>query len=233
MKKILLPILVLFISNQIFAQKGFEIGAGIMPQSTWLFSKTDSDAGDELDYAATFNLAYGVQAGYNFSHSMGVETGLLLSTQGQKYTQVLLSTKINTERRLNYAKVPILFKFNTNPDAKTMFVFKVGPQFNFLTGADYYLDDEKIELTDTQGKPVDFKTAFKSSEIDLAFGFGPTFNIGNAHINLLLRFDYGFGDAENKDISGVISYPDDREAAHNTTGGILLGFSYTFGGDKE
>lgn len=209
------------------AQEGaFKIGVLVGPQNSWLFNQDDSDAGQELDYQTTFRFAGGITASYNFTDYIGVGIDLLYSSQGQKYKGLLTGPnyaedlELTGNTTLNYFKVPVLFRVNSNPDAIVQFTGFVGPQISFLLG---YKDEvtwtgktsgNKITST-VEGTTITTRSEPSNSLIDgtteltekiysgidfgACLGFGATFLLSdNLQLNALLRFDYGFLDVENK-----------------------------------
>lgn len=233
MKKIttiaLVITLLLNLHHNVFAQKGIQVGAGWLPQTTWLLNKNDFDAGDELDHVPTFKLSsVGATIGYNFTNSIGIKSGFILSSQGQKYEGKILNTKAEWERQLSYLKIPLLFHFNTNPEANTMFVLEAGIQLAKLTSAKYMVQGEEVIFKDTNGDNIATTEFWKSSLIQPTFAFGPAFNMGKLTLNALLRFDGDLSDAENKDakIGTVSVYSANREANKNVTGGLWLTLNY-------
>lgn len=211
-----------FSSPSLFAQQGFEFGAGVMPQLTLIVNDDDFAAGDGLNFRTTAHLAYGVHAAYNFSDHLGVQTGLLLSTQGQKYVNdEPIANTSNSEVRLNYLKIPVLLKFNSNPEASAQFVATLGPQFGLLSKVDFYENDNKLSVPG-----FDFKDWYKSMDLGAVLSLGARFHLtDNLQLGTSFRFDYSLGNIEDPDT--ILTY--DRAPSHNATGGFMVDFTYHLG----
>ena len=72
-------------TTKINAQQGFSVNIKGAPQFSFLQNKDDNNASD-YDQRATFNVGFGVGAGYNFTKNIGVGVDALYSLQGQRYT---------------------------------------------------------------------------------------------------------------------------------------------------
>ncbi|MEP7265721.1 MAG: hypothetical protein ABI772_14545, partial [Bacteroidota bacterium] len=106
MKKLLLIILLISSAAGVQAQKGFRAGIRGAYNSTWLFNKNVSDAGDELDYKSSFGLQAGVSLVYMFSESTGFSLDVMSGSVNQKYTNRLLKgtpfeTKYESETKMS------------------------------------------------------------------------------------------------------------------------------------
>jgi len=129
----------------VFGQKGIKIGFSAIPQTTWMLNKDDMEAPlDQFEYKTTFGMAAGPSFGYNFNDGLGFRMNFLYSAQGQRYSNLNSEgTTVTHNRRLNYFKIPLLFHFNTNSAyRKVIFTAEAGMQFNLLTRARYYNDDQ-------------------------------------------------------------------------------------------
>ncbi len=136
MKKLLLLTLSLALSVSMFAQAGIHLELHGGPQSTWIMNKSDFDAGPILDYKSTWGYYIGAHGGINFSDNVGIVAGIDFSQQGQDYVGDGSGLGYDTRsKKLSYMKIPILFKYNTDPYQSMSFLFKLGPQFGFLTSA--------------------------------------------------------------------------------------------------
>lgn len=239
-KTLLFFCLLMATSSSVFAQQGFEFGAQVMPQLTLIVNDDDFAAGDELNFRTTAHLAYGIHAAYNFSDHLGVQTGLLFSTQGQKYVSDEPTPDTYTsEVRMNYLKIPVLLKFNSNPEASAQFVATVGPQFGLLNKVTNYYNDEKITYTNLPGEIRDIKDAYKSMDLGAVLSLGARFRLtDNLQLGTSFRFDYSLGDIEDKEATyslsglGTLNYwSSDRAPSHNATGGFMIDFTYHLGGN--
>lgn len=218
MKTYLSLVFATMISLSAFSQKGIEIGFDVMPQTHWIMNKSDFDLGNQLDHVPTFNLAFGVHFGVNFSNTLGLHTGLLYSSQGQNYEDKRGLTTVDYAQELTYLKIPLLLKFNSNPDNGAYFIGMVGPQLGLLT---------KVEQTGDVPSSVSFPTvkdAYKSADIGGVVGFGLGINLSeDIKLGILFRFDGSLGDIENKDDS---VWNLNRENSSNVTGGVMFSLNY-------
>ena len=218
-----------------FAQKGLEFGLRFMPQGTGIINQTDFDEGDELNFQTTINFAYGVHAGYNFSDNVGLQTGLLLSQEGQKYVDDLPQPGDNTsEVSLSYLQIPLLLKLNSNPHKGAHFVAHVGLQFGLLNSINYYVNDENVTVTNILGAEI--KDAYKSTDLSGVLGLGARYRLTD-HLQLgsHLYLTYSTADIEDKDLTilGIPVWDDDRASSHNATAGILIELNYSLGGSDD
>jgi len=202
--------------GSMWAQEGaIRIGAVLLPQSTWLLNQDDSDAGPELDYESTWGFAGGVSASYNFTDYLGVGLDVLYSSQGQKYKGTESGISYTAKTTLNYLKLPLLLRFNSDPNSVVQFNAFLGPQFSFLLSyKDRFEDDVPLLRTNIEvsGKEMIITTGntptgeeltapiYKSFLPGAVLGFGIGIKPTDALlISLHIRADYAFGDAENKD----------------------------------
>ncbi|QQS29983.1 MAG: PorT family protein [Sphingobacteriales bacterium] len=227
---LLLSVFLFFIlSAPAFAQKGLEVGVRVIPQSVWIINDDDAARGDGLDYTRTWGMAYGLNVGYNFLSSLGIQTGLLISGQGQKYVGDGSSGFETSQTKLNYLKIPVMLKFNSNPDAGACFVGTAGIQFGLLTGAKQIVDDEEVDFG---ALGLELKDAYNKADLSAAFSLGSRFRVTDSfNIGLSLRADYSLGDIEDKDfvVAGFPVWDNDRAASANLTGGIMIEANYILG----
>lgn len=229
---LVLFVLALMFTAPAFAQKGLEVGVRIIPQSVWIINDDDAARGDGLDYTRTWGMAYGVQAGYNFLDFLGLQTGLLVSSQGQKYVHDGSAGFETSQVKLNYLKIPILLKVNSSPDAGAQFVATAGVQMGILTNAKYYTDDEEVNITGLLGNDISYKDLFSSGDLAAVFSLGARFRVSDSfNLGLSFRGDYSLSDIENKEfqIAGIKYYPEDRAKSANLTGGIMIEANYILG----
>jgi len=199
-----------------WAQEGaIRIGAVLLPQNTWLLNQDDSDAGPEQDYEVTWGFAGGISASYNFNDYLGVGLDVLYSSQGQKYKGTESGISYTAKTTLNYLKLPLLLRFNSDPNSVVQFNAFLGPQFSFLLSyKDRFEDDVPLLRTNIEvsGKEMIITTGNTPTEEELTapiyksflpgavLGFGIGIKPTDALlISLHIRADYAFGDAENKD----------------------------------
>lgn len=199
----------------VWAQEGtVKVGVALLPQNTWLLNQDDSDAGPNLDYETTWGFAGGITASYNFTDYLGVGLDVLYSSQGQKYKGKLTGLDWTARTRLNYLKLPLLLRFNTDPNSPVQFSFFIGPQLNYLLSYEDRLEAASIfgtieykasgtELVSTSLGMSDTEElteyAYKRLSFGGALGLGVGFQLTDElQLSVHFRGDYAFGDAENK-----------------------------------
>ncbi len=243
MRKLIFIIVVIFITQHIYGQEGYHIGFYAMPLSSWMLNKQDSDASkDTFSYLRTYGMSGGISLGYHFEDHLGVHVNLLYSAQGQDHTyKNRLQDTVRHQLRQYFLKVPVLFKYTTDPELKYAFTVEVGPQFNFLLGVKER-DNNRAYLYEQV--PFEYKTNVPSRyETFNSFLFGAAFRTGldvklryNMKMNTRLWVDYALTDAENKNATydltkqGITQtvnyYPTNRPKTTNITGGLLIGITY-------
>ncbi|MEN3040516.1 MAG: outer membrane beta-barrel protein [Bacteroidia bacterium] len=214
-------LLSLLVGGGVFAQQGtVKVGAVLLPQSTWLLNQDDSDAGPELDYVSTWGFAGGLTLGYNFTDYVGLGLDVLYSRQGQKYKGRESNTDLNAQTTLNYLKLPLLLRFNSDPNSAVQFSFFMGPQLNLLmsykekatfssgsTVLDVEVSGTKYVLTTNIPPSLSIRSEedltapiYTSTNFGAAVGLGVGIKLTDELLlSLHFRGDYSFGDVENKD----------------------------------
>jgi len=231
MNKIALTFCAVLFSAQVFAQQGIELGFRLSPQIVSQLNQDELDAGDEINYELTTGMAFGLSAAYNFTDNMGAGLNILLSTQGQKFIDESSDPSFKSRRKYSYLKIPLLFHYNSNPEASATFSIETGPQFGFLTSA---------AIVDEDGDEFDFgvETTELYNSMDLAWvlALGTDISVAdNLQLVVKLRLDGSLSDVENKDleVSGVnfweFAGEPDRASSQNVTAGLMLGLNYIIG----
>lgn len=218
MKKIITytaVLLLAIVTNDVNAQKGWNVSAKGAPQFSIVYNEDDYKTEDEFDYKKMINVAFGVGVGYNFSSRSGLELGVLYSLQGQKYKEQ------NTElkQKMNYIKLPLTYNYTFNPLDKVAIIGKLGPQLNILATS---------KVTDANGKTIvgDTKEFFNDVTFGAVAGIATQFSLNKQwFLTTGLRYDLDFTNAENKNHS---DYPAGRKKTYNMTGGIEIGIKYAF-----
>ncbi len=180
--------------------------------------------------------------------------------------------------KLNYLQIPFLFSTGSDPSSTSGFRFYTGPQLMFLMNSKdeitiknrvtnvetkATINFDEVELTTTvpnlgsttsKGKYSD--SPYTKFQLAWVLGFGTAFKIAdNMYLDLTFRFDYAFGDAENKEVTQIeyngtpittnqpkiwdnleskfkgTSNPNaaKRPSTMNVAGGINFGFTYVLG----
>lgn len=241
MKKIslllVIALLLTLTSTASFAQKGIELGARAIYQSVWMFNQDDSDRGPSLDYDPTTAMAYGLNVGINFTDNIGIQSGFLISNQGQNYISFDGEPNETTSAtRLRYTKIPVMFKFNSDPESTLSFIATAGIQFGFLNNVQYELNGEEVDYIIPIVTEFDSKDAFNNMDLSGAFSIGFRVKlIDNVYAGLSFRADYSLSDIENKDATYSTTlgdfniYDDERPSTNSLTGGALLEINYVLG----
>ena len=220
MKRIILLFVLATTLSTTYAQS-LRLGVEGAFNSTWLFNKTVSDAGDELDYKSTFGGQFGAIVLYNFKEGVGISSGVLFGSVNQKYTNRIplggnkFGDAFETENKIKYIDIPVLFRITSTGGP----YFEIGPQFSLLSKAEY-TDKKGPNLPSTT---ADVKDNTNSLNISGQIGFG--FDIKASEkvlINAGLRFGYGLTDARKKPSNSSSKY----EATHTAVGGFHLGITY-------
>jgi hypothetical protein len=220
----------LFVTKS-FAQQGAQIQVLGGGQSTWMFNQADSDEGDALDYQPTFGSHYGIKAAFFFTDKIGLETGFIISQQGQDYEHQInignQEVNYETSRTLTYSKIPVLLHLRSQPDEPAYFSAMIGPQFSLL-------NDLSSSSDNALGKGAwGEKADYESTVTDVVLAFGPGFSLSDKlKLDVHFRFDYGLTDAEDKSSDHWKNPLQDEERpdTHNATGALQVGLTYGFGG---
>jgi opacity protein-like surface antigen len=213
MKRFLVTLIALSFLQQANAQN-IRIGVEGAYNSTWLFNKNVSDAGEELDYQKTFGSQIGVNAVFSLKEGLGLYAGVLSGKVNQKLkyrTNINLpnETSETEETKLSYIDIPVLLRITSSKGP----YFEVGPQFSILSSS-------KLK-TDLGTNDID--KGIKSSNISVEIGFGVDIKATDKlTVNAGLRFGYGLTDAAEKP-SNAVGY----EPTHAAVGGIHVGLSYS------
>lgn len=233
MKKILSVAMIatgMFLQNtKVNAQEGFQLGVEGTPQLSWLVNKDDMDNAN-YETLPTFNAAFGLNSAYGFNENFGIGLNALYSFQGQRYKFI----GIERVRKVEYIKIPLMFIYTGNINTNMMFIGKIGPQLGLLTNA---------KLCDADGNVIvsDQKTAYESMDWGAVINTGVGFMLAESwYLDVMLRFDYAFTDAEDNDYKLNINNPisngngngviitSDRASTYNTTAGLTIGLRYLF-----
>lgn len=219
---------IIFIATSSIFSQPF-IGPKYTKTTTWLFSKYVSDKGDEQDYGITGGQNYGFYGGMDFNENIGIQVDLLLNSHSQNYTGKVLSTEYNSRVDLKSFDIPVMIKLG-NP-----VYFEMGPVFSFINKAEYTFEGNALiePLFPDESKKDDFK----SSNTQLAFGFGGDITIAdNLFINMGLRVCAGVTDLGGVDAFGLnkdfLEISDSQNASnlktYSLSGGIHIGVKYKF-----
>ena len=129
---------------------------------------------------------------------------------------------------------PLLFIYTYELNSNLNLIGKIGPQLGLLM---------KAELIDKDGNSIikDHKPAYQDFDIGGVVNAGLGIKLNDKlSLDVLLRYDYGFTDAENKDYPNNINNPitgsaingnsmANRAITNNMTAGLTVGVKYLFG----
>jgi hypothetical protein len=181
------------------AQKGLWISMNYLPQITGMLNKDDKSYFGELyQYRTTYDQAAGIQFLYNFNDRLGVGSGLLFSSEGQKFLSIHWNTPFPGKKRMDYLKIPLFISLNSNPDKKIIFKIMPGIQINYLLKADgaVVLIDRPNNFFDLQpAKTKYFHKVLFAANLSAGFEYKLSEKL---NLGLIARTDFAFTDAENK-----------------------------------
>ena len=241
------------VTGEAFAQKGSYVTLSGGGQLTKLNNARDyARRTDDLIPENTYNPAFGLTYTYIYSENYGLETGLLFSRQGQRYSgkfQDSLNIDYESEVSMDYLRIPLKFQFSSSLDADIKNVF-----LTIGTGLSIdVLMDVKSETDPgfrTNGLSIDYRELYKP--VTASFIADAMLNIRLSDrwwIRTGMNLSFGLSDVENKGFD----YPDNaplewyfpvsakkakkprvqaRERTRHTVFGIELGLSYRFGDMK-
>lgn len=220
MQKVLFVVTLSLLSLQLFAQEGFHIGARIMPHASFLINQDDWDeSGGNVDIVPTYNVGFGLHAQYSFTDYVGVSLSPYVATFGQRYENA--NTSAEWYQKLNYIRLPLAFRFNTDPYSTAMFVFETGPEIGLLTGAS----------TDSTGSIEDrynIESAdFNALDLSWTLNFGAGFKFSdNLTMDVLVKINYGLSEVEADDHKTMLIGLADRQRTNHGMPAVILGLNY-------
>jgi len=204
----------LFLFCIAYAQKGWYVGARVVPLTSWMLNQQDMDApASQFTYEWTYGVAGGFGGGYAFTTHLALMADLLYSSQGQKHSyQTIVNNQVDTvfnELRLRMVKLPVMFRVSTNTERKYAWIFQLGPQVDYLVSVkEYdmnpaYPHDNQLPH-DPPGQP-DFYNVPKRYDTFKRWNLSAVAQTGleiklrfNLKMHAHLRVDYGITDIENK-----------------------------------
>lgn len=221
------------IISDIKAQKGFQLGAQWGPHISWLLNEDDMNNAN-FEYITTVRGAFHLNTQYGFTPSAAIGLSGLYSFEGQRYKL----SGMELFKRVEYVKIPLVFIYTYTISENLTTIYKIGPQLGILTHA---------SVTDRDG--TDILSDQKPAYMETNFGGIASAGIGieltnNFFLDIALRYDYGFTNAENEDYKGSINEAHDntngngnglaanRAMTNTMTAGIVAGVRFLFG-NKE
>lgn len=216
-----------------------EIQGKGLANSTFLFNKNISDAGDGQNYAAGWGFNYGAgftmyfgNIGFGVEGLLGNHRGAYAGTQIIKDAagNVLSTNDYSSNVNLKITQIPVFFKLKSEIGG----YLEVGPQYNIISSATYHFT--------TDGSTMDtvMTNNFAKSYFSAVLGFGFKIPVAKSHFGIMagLRLQYAFTDIKGVDATGTpfsdfFKYKDGPQTTSAATAGLTLGVVYTIGEKKK
>ncbi len=230
-----------FLAMNVFAQKGFTIGANVLPLNTNIINQNTWGNGREYDYKPTYNLSFGLDVGYNISDHMGISTGYWFTNLGQQYLDSYSGSDWERTLTLKYNMIPLMIRFN-GTESKVNFLGGAGIVIaNLQEAAQEWLRDGQ-PYSEIIGNPItgenyelgatDVTERFNSSDFFISLDLGARILFGEKlFLDATLNMGYGLSDINHEDWqipNGSSVYDPSR----NAYAGLKLGLAYVlFGGE--
>jgi hypothetical protein len=219
------------------------IGFVVFPQISSLSSheiKEDSVNKNKLSFSG----GAGITFTQNLSKRIGVQTGLIYSSQNQKIKSVYHSHNgaINIEHQgkkmFDYLKVPVLLRYSFPAGKKMSIVPFAGIQLSYLlkyNGGMVVYGDNFFDLPATP-KGNNF---YKKTVVDIPLGLNLEYSISEKTILTFgFKFDYALTNAVNTaavyngtSLSSYGGFSDPKQ--RNTTYGVNMGMSFNLNAKKK
>lgn len=232
MKKIIILLLVVFTTLNLYAQKkgdGASLSVGLMgmAKNTWLLNKNVLDANNsEQEMEASFGSSFGINASIYFTQNVGIGLDVLYATHNQKYNGVTdgaTKTPFRSKFHVSSLDLPLYLRLSTNGGA----YFEFGTYFSVITSSKY-TSDVQSPYTVLVPSAYDAKANTTAFNIAPLLGFGIDINLTDYFILTPgLRFSYGASDLQGVDGRGnpIENYAT-PEKTHTLSGGLILGVVY-------
>ena len=226
---------------KVSAQQGFEVNISGSPAASFLLNSEDLDD-DGKDYKGTFGYLAGGTVGYNFTDHFGLSVGAFYVVSGQKFEASNSSALFQEQhRKLEYLRIPVLFKFSGDPYSTFTPFVRFGPHVDFLQDATLKTKDLTGNTTtvdmnnyDVLGRKYDTYT--KDPVFGATLELGGFFNITDfVKLSLAFHVSSSFTNIETEDArfvltsSGGLLSPS-RANTFNTLVGGTVGLSFVIGG---
>ncbi len=234
MKPLLIYVVLLFSSRWCAAQS--KIGFVIFPQLSSL-SNTAMRSDSVNKNLTTLSGGAGITYTRDFSTKIGIQTGLIYSSQNQKIKSSWHSSNgaLNIEhigkKRFDYLKIPLSFRYTFLLGAKASLVPFAGIQFSYLLkydGGMVVYGSNYFDLPETPAK----NNYYKKLVMDIPLGLNLEYAITKkTHLVFGFKFDYALTNAANKNAL-YNAVPISSFAGNNTlkqrniTYGLNLGMSF-------
>jgi hypothetical protein len=221
-----------FLHLKVNAQARVSIGIEQIAQRTAYLNRQVKLSNYELE--PTWGRATGIQVRMDWRKKIAIQSGLLISQQGQKYSYNVADkdslgnpiTKYLYTRRfdLSYYKVPLTFHLKIPISSSFHAEVFSGPQFAFMQNAVYLLDADTIVR-----KNMSFQETFEPMDWQWINGLGivgsPT---PHFYFFISARMDISMLDADNRKFKSSLWVP-----SKNFTAGISFGLRYQINPPKK
>lgn len=246
MKRLLLLLLAFpAFTYSVFAQRGFEIGATVVPSSVFIVKQNNYETLDgcpaisrsELDYNPKWGYTVGGSVGFNFNKRVGLLSGVRYVRTGQNYEDTFnpgaqfCQTPYHVVREvdLRYLRVPLSVRYRVpfrNPDFK--FYASAGLYAGWLLQATETVvvnDMNRTNLTPTKEK-------FDAVDMGLNVGIGAEYFITKSlFLSLGIASDFGLLDMNGpaiKDLEWFSKNDVGYKKSRNFNAGLSIGMHYIF-----
>ena len=141
MKKFLLTLLIFSAVGATTAQTTIQAGAFGMAETPWILNSNVTAADATQDYDFTIRPAFGVNAGFYFSETVGVEVEVIARKLEQKWKGELDGgLNYNSSIEMSSLDLPLLLKLGNKA------YFEIGPQIGLLSGHKYNINVEGLDV---------------------------------------------------------------------------------------
>ena len=237
------------------AQKAFHLGGMANFSSPWIINQNNFGTldgfnnpfarGSELDYNITLGGGFGVVGGYNISQRHGISFALFYDKCGQKYhgkvyqdDNMSSNFPVNVTRnvKLNYLKLPILYKFELVPKRRSMtkkvnYFMEIGPQVSYLLSVYEGINIDYPGIgNNLAGIPESDK--FRKIDAGLAINNGIQYRFNkNVYMSTSLNLYFGLLDINGKVIRDLDYFSNNDvkyRPSHSFNVALNLGVHYLF-----
>ena len=165
MKKISLVVIVLAMSQLVFAQ-GFQFG---VKGGANISSINDENLVPDAQTDPRLGYHFGVLGHFHLSKNWGLQPEVVYSTEGAKYSYPTYTGKT----QINVINIPVLLQFMTGPG----FRIETGPQLGFVTKANFEDQNGTRDITE-QSKTIVSWALGLGYLTKSGFGIDGRFNLG-------------------------------------------------------
>ncbi len=190
-------------------QSGVYVGAHVALQYCRILNEQDQQSSDSMSIVHTFKPMNGFDIGWQIAPSIGIETGILISQQGQIYkSHQPDNKKFLTE--LSYVKIPLVVTYKTSTERKLSFTIMAGAQYSILYRAETSRRDGFGLFSSVA---LNARKYYKDKIWEYVGGLGFQYNVSEK-IHVFAQFR---GDFSAEDIEAEGAKPAGRAASQNLT----------------